>query len=78
VTNLAFLRDADSLQGSEAASVTELLRVHAPEELAIGFIHKDLCAENRVRDESGRVVVVENESLRVGPHAYDLARTWYH
>jgi glycosyltransferase involved in cell wall biosynthesis len=57
--------------------IARIAEEHRPHTVAEGFIHKDFCAENLVRDVDGRVWVVDNESLTVGPYAYDLARTWY-
>lgn len=41
-----------------------------------GLIHADYCADNMVLTGEGRVVVVDNEGLRVGALDYDLARCW--
>ena len=41
------------------------------------MIHRDYCAENLLLAPSGRIHVVDNESIDVGPLDYDLARTWY-
>jgi aminoglycoside phosphotransferase (APT) family kinase protein len=42
-----------------------------------GVIHRDFCAENILLGPSGRIHLVDNESIDVGPLDYDLARTWY-
>ncbi|HVQ76533.1 MAG TPA: aminoglycoside phosphotransferase family protein [Candidatus Binatia bacterium] len=44
---------------------------------ATGLIHRDFCAENMVRGCDGRLWVIDNEWLMVGPLGYDLARVWY-
>jgi aminoglycoside phosphotransferase (APT) family kinase protein len=41
------------------------------------FTHRDFCAENMVRGLDGRICVIDNEGLAVGPLAYDLGRVWY-
>ena len=43
----------------------------------VGVIHRDFCAENILLAPSGRIHLVDNESIDVGPLDYDLARTWY-
>lgn len=43
----------------------------------VGVIHRDFCAENLLLAPSGRIHLVDNESIDVGPLDYDLARTWY-
>jgi hypothetical protein len=48
-----------------------------PAESTIGLIHGDFCPENFVRTESGRIIAVDNETLRFEALDYDLARTWY-
>jgi len=42
-----------------------------------GVIHRDFCAENILLEPSGRIHIVDNETVDVGPFDYDLARTWY-
>ena len=42
-----------------------------------GIIHRDFCAGNMVREPDGRICVIDNEGLAVGPPAYDLGRVWY-
>ena len=62
------LPDAGALLRSEAASVAEALRLHAPGDRAIGFTHKELCAQDRVRDESARAVGVSGKELVLLDH----------
>ena len=74
--NLDFLAERSALHVREVEAVKEFTR-EPPRAMEMGFIHKDLCAENLVRATDGRLYVVDNESFTVGPYAYDLARTWY-
>jgi hypothetical protein len=74
--NLDFLAERSALRAQEVDAVKELTR-QQPSTAEMGFIHKDLCAENLVRAADGRLYVVDNESFTVGPYSYDLARTWY-
>jgi hypothetical protein len=50
---------------------------HEPENLNLGLVHNDLCSENLVLSPTGRVWVVDNETLSIDSYDYDLARTWY-
>jgi len=47
-----------------------------PTEAAQGIIHGDLAPENIVIDESGRLVVIDNDQVLSHPFDYDLARAW--
>jgi hypothetical protein len=42
-----------------------------------GAIHNDFCPENIVLAPGDAPVCVDDETLSVGPHDFDLARTWY-
>ena len=74
--NLIFLEESAVMGTDELDAIREATRL-VPEQIAMGFIHKDLCAENLVQGLEGRMSVIDNESFTVGPYAYDLARTWY-
>lgn len=57
-------------------------RVHAaaaaaPSAPAIGLIHGDFCPENLVRTTDGRILAIDNETIRLEALDYDLARSWY-
>jgi thiamine kinase-like enzyme len=43
----------------------------------MGLVHGDVCPENLVVDASGRLRVIDTDSLAVRAKEYDLARTWY-
>lgn len=47
-----------------------------PTHFEAGLIHGDFCAENMVVASNGDIVVIDNESLRVGELDYDIARCW--
>ena len=68
---------AGALEGREATLAYRLADDHAPTTVSTGLCHGDLCAENIVKDRSGRLVVVDNDSLRIDAYGYDLARTWH-
>jgi hypothetical protein len=73
IEELARLR---ALDGREVQLALELAGSEAPGDVATGLIHGDFCAENLVEAASGRIAVVDNETLSVDAYAYDLARTW--
>lgn len=76
-SNLGILARRAEIGAEERQDLLALADAHAPETIAIGVIHRDLCAENIVRRPSGALCVVDVESLWIGDRDYDLARTWY-
>lgn len=75
--NFAELVGARVLEENEARRAFELAGRYAPSSYAVGFVHRDFCAENLVLRLSNDVCVVDNETLAVDPYDYDLGRTWY-
>lgn len=41
-----------------------------------GLIHSDFSVDNMILDEDGQIIVVDNETLKMGPLDFDLARCW--
>ncbi len=74
---LAKLAAAHVIERREALGLLRALRRFAPQEGDVGLTHNDFCAENIVEDPLGRLVVIDNEGLRIGFLDFDLARTWY-
>lgn len=74
---LAKLAAARVIERPEALALLRALRRFAPQKGDVGLTHNDFCAENIVEDPLGRLVVVDNEGLRLGFLDFDLARTWY-
>src|SRR5262249_16489172 len=54
-----------------------LARRFAPTRAVYGLCHGDFCGENMVIRAKGRPCVVDNETVGIDLHDYDLARTWY-
>jgi hypothetical protein len=75
--HLAQLAAAGLLARADAAALVDGLRSFAPAEAIVGLTHNDFCAANLVEDARGRLLVVDNEGLRIGFLDFDLARTWY-
>lgn len=73
---LGRLAAAAVLTPARAAELARVLRSATPARAPIGLIHGDFCAENLVEDARGRLVAVDNESLRLDFLDFDLARTW--
>jgi hypothetical protein len=76
-SRLAQLGDSGELAPREVAALTRAAARGAPAHALAGVAHTDFCAENLVEDAHGRLVVVDNEGLRLDFLDYDLARTWY-
>ncbi len=75
-THLQELVGAGVLSGSQARKLEETALACRPESFDTGLIHGDFSADNMVFDGSGRLFVVDNESLQSGALDYDLARCW--
>lgn len=74
---LAELVAASALDGDLATEAYRLVVRHAPSRPRAGLCHGDFCGENMVRDRTGTLRVVDNDSLAIDEYEYDLARTWY-
>lgn len=75
--DLAVLVEARVLDKHETQRTFALAVRSAPSSYAVGFVHRDFCAENLVRRPSGDVCVIDNETLAIDAYDYDLGRTWY-
>jgi thiamine kinase-like enzyme len=75
--DLALLAAHGALQRGQVRTMRDALRRLDPGAVGTGIIHRDFCAENMVREPDGRICVIDNEGLAVGPPAYDLGRVWY-
>jgi hypothetical protein len=74
--HLARLVAAGVVHDAERRLIARSLARFAPEHALAGVTHDDFCAENLVEDRCGRVLAVDNEHMRIGFLAFDLARTW--
>ncbi len=72
--DLAVLCDGGWLGVAEAEGLRARLDVADLGE-AMALIHRDFCAENMIIDVQGRLRVIDNEWLTLGPPAFDLGRT---
>jgi hypothetical protein len=70
---LADLVRAGALGGPAARRLRSAAAASDPGRAATGLVHRDFCAENLVVDRAGRLRVVDNEWLGVGPLDLDLA-----
>ncbi len=72
------LHEAQSLgvlARNTARDVRRLAESFRPATASVGIVHVDFCGENLVQADEGRLVCVDNATLRLGPHDYDLARS---
>ncbi len=74
--DLALLSERGALSRGQARTLREALRRLDRGATETGVIHRDFCAENMVRRPDGRLCVIDNEGLALGPLAYDLGRVW--
>jgi predicted glycosyltransferase len=72
----AALESAGALPPQLARRAVALAREHAPGQATVGLVHRDFCAENIVLDAFGAPVCIDNPSLALGPHDFDLGRSW--
>jgi len=75
--NLAILVRRAAIAEDERQALLALAAAHAPPACPLVVIHRDLCADNLVRQPSGALCVIDVETLALGAGDYDLARTWY-
>lgn len=61
----------------EGDDLWELALSHAPRAIDIGLTHNDFCSQNILLTPGGSLVVVDNETIGIGPYEFDLARTWH-
>ncbi len=71
------LERLDRLGHEDAMRIASAMAQLDPGEARTGIIHTDFCGENMVVDREGRLRLIDNERVEVGPVALDLARTWY-
>ena len=74
--HLAALEEHCVLDSGAARKLREMASHARPDRIDTGLIHGDFCAENMVVTDREDIVVVDNESLRVGELDYDIARSW--
>lgn len=74
---LAHLVAAGVVHSREADVVHDVAAHAMPRSCTVGYVHGDFCAENLVLRPSGDVGVVDNETLGIDAHDFDLGRTWY-
>jgi Ser/Thr protein kinase RdoA (MazF antagonist) len=71
------LVEGAAIEKQEAQRAWSAAMQYAPSTYAVGFVHRDFCAENLVLRSSGSVCAVDNEALGIDACDYDLGRTWY-
>ncbi len=64
------------LTSSVAARILDLAEKTMPQQFETGLVHGDFCVDNMVADSAGKLVLIDNESLCVGPQDFDIARAW--
>lgn len=74
-SDLGILAGADWLAGEEANSLLAEIRRLDPGSGRSALIHRDFCVENLLVDAQGRLRVIDNEWLMIGPAEWDLGRT---
>jgi len=71
------LVDRGLLERASAVYAAALTRRFAPARTSSGLCHGEFCGENIVIRPDGSPCVIDNETIALGFHDYDLARTWY-
>ena len=74
---LEALKDSGALGQEEVKSLNAILWHAPPQRADVGIIHFDFCGSNLVLHSDRGPVCIDNETLRIGPFALDLARTFY-
>jgi aminoglycoside phosphotransferase (APT) family kinase protein len=71
------LRGEGRLSAAEIDCIGATLARLDPQRSLSGLVHTDFCGENMVIDTAGRLRVIDNERMGIGPLGLDFARTWY-
>lgn len=75
-THLAALVEQGVLESVSAQKIYEAAVHDQPARFAVGLIHGDFCADNMIVKEDSEIVVIDNETLRLGALDFDIARCW--
>lgn len=73
--DLLALRSAGCLTDSEAAALMGVLEAATPAPGLQGLVHLDYCLDNIILHADRGPVCIDNETVRIGPFALDIART---
>jgi aminoglycoside phosphotransferase (APT) family kinase protein len=76
-SDLAILAGAGALPADVVAALHGELARRDPGDARAVLLHKDFCAENMLIDGHGRLRVIDNEQLEIGPAGFDLGRTYH-
>ena len=76
-SDLGILADEGRLSREEAVLLRAELGRRDPGLARSAVIHRDFCAENMLIDELGRLRVIDNEWVMIGPAEFDLGRTYH-
>ncbi len=74
-SDLETLVGSGALSGAIGEAIAAEIASADPGEYLPVLIHRDVCAENLVVDEEGRLTVIDNERFTVGAAGFDLGRT---
>jgi thiamine kinase-like enzyme len=75
-TDIQKLKQKGLLLSGSAENLIGMVEQDIPVDLEMGIIHTDLHPGNMVVTPDGKIVVIDNEHLDIGPLDYDVARTW--
>lgn len=76
-SDLRCLTECGAVGAADAQRASEVALRFLPRSCDTGIVHRDLCPENLVLRSDGGVSSIDNESICLGAHDFDLARTWY-
>lgn len=74
--NIEDLSKRQALDGRTVRLALHVAETRPPVDATIGLIHGDFCVDNFIETASGRIAIIDNETLSIDVCAYDLARTW--
>ncbi len=77
VLRLERLATQGALSARMSRRLAGIARAELPGSAATGIVHRDLMPRNVIIDASGAPRVVDNGSINLGAHDFDLARTAY-
>jgi aminoglycoside phosphotransferase (APT) family kinase protein len=74
-SDLSLLVDVGRLDASTAKRLVAVAAAGDPGEAVTGIGHFDFCGENMIVDTCGRLRIIDNEHLAIGPLDFDLQRS---
>lgn len=74
--DLALLVEIGAVEPALGERILAIAATAMPDDASLGVVHRDFCADNLLLTAAGDIVAIDNATLFLAPHDFDLARTW--